>query len=153
MTPVQQAFQNLMTLREGRKNKVYRDTVGTLSVGIGHKVTPADHLVLGQSISDAQVDQLFLADTSLALKAAADQAKTAGINDDDFLPYLAAVNFQLGVFWRVEFPHTWGLIAEGDYRLAAARLDGSLWQKQTPVRVADFQGALRALAAKQESTT
>ena len=73
----------------------------------------------------------------------------AGISDAVFMPYLASVNFQLGVGWITNFPQTWKMIVDGEYEDAAKALDGTRWAKQTPVRVRDFQGALRSLPAKQ----
>ena len=139
-------FERLMALREGRSNTVYADTLGKLTVGIGHLVRPADRLRRGDVISDDRVSALFAADGAAALSAAVAQAAEAGITDPDFVPYLASVNFQLGVNWRRTFPHTWGLIVAGRYADAADALDGTRWQAQTPVRVTDFQGALLRLA-------
>ena len=65
-----------------------------------------------------------------------------------FIPALAAVNFQLGTNWRQQFPGTWAEIARGNYATAADMLNGTLWQRQTPLRVQDFQNALRALPAR-----
>jgi lysozyme len=144
----QAAFEKLMALREGRENQVYKDSLGKLTVGIGHLVLPNDNLRLGEVISDAQVDAFFAQDGAKALAAAQSQAAEAGIGSTDFVPYLASVNFQLGVKWTETFPDTWQMIVGGRYQDAANALDGTLWQRQTPVRVTDFQGALRALPPK-----
>ena len=39
-------------------------------------------------------------------------------------------------------------IVAGDYEGAANEMNGTPWQRQTPVRVADFQAALRVLTPK-----
>ncbi len=141
-------FEKLAAQREGRKNVVYKDSLGKLTTGIGHLVLASDHLVLGQTISDAQVDMFWKADSAAAMAAARHQAEQAGITDPKFLPYLASVCFQLGTGWINKFPNTWKMICKGEYETAAVALGGTLWAKQTPVRVADFQGALRRLPAK-----
>jgi lysozyme len=142
------AFEQLMILREGKENTVYRDSLGKPTVGIGHLVLPADNLQVGDQITDARVSAFFQADGAAALAAARTQAAQAGITSSDFIPYLASVNFQLGTRWTSTFPNTWAMIVNGDYDAAADALNGTLWAKQTPVRVQDFQGALRALPAK-----
>ena len=142
------AFQQLMALREGSRNVVYLDTLGKPTVGIGHLVMPGDNLKVGDRITDAQVDALFRKDGAAAMSAARTQAEEAGITDSAFIPYLASVNFQLGTKWRATFPRTWRMIVEGEYEDAANALDGTVWAKQTPIRVKDFQDALRKLAAK-----
>jgi len=143
------AFEKLMALREGRETTVYRDNLGKPTVGIGHLVLSEDNLEVGDTITDEQVDALFQKDGAAAMGAARSQAVEAGITDSAFIPYLASVNFQLGTKWTATFPHTWKMIVDGDYEDAAKALDGTTWAKQTPVRVKDFQDALRRLPAKQ----
>jgi hypothetical protein len=58
------------------------------------------------------------------------------------------VNFQLGTKWTATFPNTWKMIVNGQYDAAASALDNTEWADQTPVRVQDFQKALRALPPK-----
>lgn len=145
---VKTAFRQLMVLREGDKTKVYLDTRQLPTVGIGHLVVPADNLRVGDVISEARVDELFAADSADALSAAWAQAGQAGITSSNFIPYLASVNFQLGTGWTDKFPNTWKMIEQGHYDDAANALAGTLWQKQTPTRVKDFQDALRALPPK-----
>jgi GH24 family phage-related lysozyme (muramidase) len=145
---VETAFRNLMILREGQVNHVYADSRGLPTVGIGHLVVADDHLALGDQISAARVDELFHADAAAALTAAWNQAGQAGITSLAFIPALASVNFQLGTGWTGKFPNTWAMIVNGKYVDAAHALEGTIWQKQTPVRVADLQHALLALPPK-----
>lgn len=142
------AFEELMSEREGCRNVVYCDSLGKPTVGIGHLVLPADKLKVGDRISDQQVKAFFATDGAGALTAARSQAMEAGISDPEFIPYLASVNFQLGIHWTSTFPDTWRMIVRGQYGAAANALDGTIWAKQTPVRVRDFQGALRRLPPK-----
>ena len=143
------AFRELMVLREGCRTTVYADSRGFPTVGIGHLVVPADDLRLGDVISEDRVNAFFAGDSRDALTAAWAQAGEAGIISDAFMPCLASVNFQLGTGWTQKFPNTWQMIVDGLYEAAATALDGTLWQQQTPVRVQDFQQALRALPPKQ----
>jgi GH24 family phage-related lysozyme (muramidase) len=143
-----QAFEVLMRLREGCMTKVYKDTLGKETVGIGHLVTPEDNLHLGDVISASRVDALFAGDAAEALEAARAQAREAGIDSTHFIPYLASVNFQLSTNWTKKFPNTWQMICDGQYEQAAEALNGTIWQHQTPVRVTDFQTALRNLPPK-----
>jgi lysozyme len=142
------AFRNLMVLREGVRTTVYADSRGLPTVGIGHLVQLQDDLQIGDTISDQAVDEFFAADSAGALAAAWNQAATAGITSPGFIPTLASVNFQLGTDWTSKFPNTWELICGGQYAEAAHALSGTLWQHQTPIRVADFQNALLALPPK-----
>jgi GH24 family phage-related lysozyme (muramidase) len=141
-------FENLMVLREGRRKDVYLDTRKRPTVGIGHLVVPGDHLAVGNVISDDQVSAFFRKDSAAAMQAARLQAAQAGIKDTAFLPYLASVNFQLGPDWTNDFTKTWRFILDGRYEDAAREAADSDWARQTPVRLKDFQDALRRLPPK-----
>jgi GH24 family phage-related lysozyme (muramidase) len=143
-------LEQLLREREGVRTKVYLDSRGKPTVGIGHLVTPADKLKVGDEITDQQVSEFFKKDSAEALSAAKSQASKAGISDANFLVYLASVNFQLGTDWYKEHKKTWALIMEGKYEEAAEEAAKSAWARQTPVRVKDFQQALRALAKKKK---
>jgi GH24 family phage-related lysozyme (muramidase) len=140
------AFESLMASREGRKNTVYYDSLRKLTVGIGHLVLPDDNLKYGDTITDERVDAMFRKDGAAAMAAARSEVAEARITDAAFIPYLASVNFQLGIKWTASFPHTWKMIVDGDYENAANALEGTQWAKQTPIRVKDFQEALCRLA-------
>lgn len=141
-------LEHLLALREGDKSVVYHDSRGLLTVGIGHLVVPNDHLRLGDKLTQAQVDALFAKDSADAMAHATAQAAQAGITEPTFLPYLASVCFQLGDAWTKEWPHTWAMICAGEYEKAADSLDNTPWDKETPLRVEDFQDALYNLPPK-----
>ena len=142
------AYEALLTLREGVKYKVYYDSRGKPTGGIGHLLLPSDGLVVGQAIPDATVKRWFQHDGATAMDYAVTQAKQAGITSQAFLPYLASVCYQLGGGWTKVFPSPWAIIVAGQYKPAATALVTTAWCRETPVRVADFQQALRALPPK-----
>jgi GH24 family phage-related lysozyme (muramidase) len=145
------AYEALLVLREGEKYKVYYDSLGKPTGGIGHLLLPSDGLVVGQTIPDAAVKRWFQHDGATAMDYAVAQCKEAGITSQAFLPYLASVCYQLGGLWTKKFPNTWAMIVRGDYATAANVVPSSLWATQTPVRAADFEKALRALPLKVKS--
>jgi GH24 family phage-related lysozyme (muramidase) len=149
ITPDRSGFETLMRAREGEVLNVYADTKGIPTCGIGHKVLPADNLELGDIITQAQCDAFFAVDGDAAWEAAVAQADQAGITSAAFLPWLASVNFQLGTNWIAKFASTWEMICAGDYDAAADHIGTLPWASETPVRVADFAGALRALPSKE----
>jgi RHS repeat-associated protein len=51
---------------EGRRTHVYQDSGGLPTVGIGHLVTPADHLGAVSEITDERVETLFSSDLAVA---------------------------------------------------------------------------------------
>jgi GH24 family phage-related lysozyme (muramidase) len=103
-----------MIQAEGRRNDVYKDSQGILTVGIGHKVFPGDGLKLGDVIDDGRVERLFSQDGLRALASAQRQATSVGITDPAFIPHLASVDFQLGSGWTQKFRKSWQDIEAGD---------------------------------------
>lgn len=136
-------------LREGYRTKVYKDSLGKLTVGIGHLVTPEDKLRDGDEISHTRVMLLFNDDTKKALETSLKQAYELGRfvdgkkYDAEFLAALISVNFQLGD-WSKKFFNTYPNLVQGKWCNVIASLKKSQWAKQTPVRVQDFCRAIEA---------
>jgi GH24 family phage-related lysozyme (muramidase) len=139
------SLEHLLRMREGVRTKVYLDSLKKPTVGIGHLVVPADNLKVGDEITDRQVSEFFRKDSAKAVAAAKTQAAKAGIKDPSFLVYLGSVNFQLGTRWYLVFKTAWKLIVARKYEDAAKSLEKTKWFRQTPIRVKDFQKALRNL--------
>ena len=142
------AYEALMALREGVEYKVYYDSLGKPTGGIGHLLLPSDGLVVGQAIPAGTVQRWFTHDGATAMDAAVTHCRQAGITQNSFLAYQASVCYQLGIGWTTNFPKTWAMICKGQYAQASAALVTTQWNKQTPVRVADFQKGLLALPPK-----
>lgn len=132
-------------LREGKRLDVYKDSLGKLTVGIGHLVTPKDGLKKGDTITEAQCRKFFIEDSKIAEAAALAQAEEIGVKYDWFIAALISVNFQLGAKWKKKFKYSYPAIVNGQYDFAIRSLRDSLWYKQTPVRVEDFIQALERL--------
>ncbi len=141
--PAWQEYIAHLITREGKRNDAYYDSEGYLTIGVGHKVLPEDGISYGDVISDEQVLAFLEKDAGAAFDAATRQAKEMGVNDIEVIKGLAAVNFQLGEGWTKDFYATWPAIKNGNYERAISNLDSSKWNKQTPVRVDDFQNVLR----------
>lgn len=132
-----------LIVREGRKNAVYRDSLGFPTVGIGHKVTAADNLRVGQVITDAQIDAFFDQDIQIAFAAAKQQAIELKKYTPEFLAALISVNFQLGTGWKYKFENTYEDLKKDNAAQAIRRLQQSAWYSQTPARVSDFISAIQ----------
>lgn len=140
----EQAKKKLI-VREGLRRKVYKDSRGFPTVGIGHLVTPSDNLKLGDVITNEQINEFFERDIQYALKAAQIQANELEIHGVDFLAALISVNFQLGPKWHLPkvnggkgFVTTYRLLKERKFQEAISNLKKSAWYYQTPTRVQDF---------------
>jgi GH24 family phage-related lysozyme (muramidase) len=137
-----------LQVREGFRDKPYRDSLGKWTVGTGHLLSRAEiaQYGLARPYPRALLEEWLRNDALKAYKAALTQAAEMRVSDPEFIGALTSVNFQLGTAWTKEFNRTWRALVEGDYEQAIANLELSKWKKQTPVRVRDFQAALRRIS-------
>lgn len=139
----------LIKEREGFSQKVYADTLGFKTAGYGHKLSATDPHRVGDTIPGNVSDSWFQHDLFRAESIA--QKQCAEIGEPQLLDALTCVAFQLGDKLETEFPHTWQALKAHDWELASEDVQDSLWFKETPVRVKDFQAALAALENVQAS--
>jgi LysM repeat protein/GH24 family phage-related lysozyme (muramidase) len=137
--------------REGALKKhpqVYIDTEGHATAGMGHKLTAHERARyrVGATVPEPVLKTWAQTDIQVAYAAAVQQATRAKACHQGLVNALTCVNFQLGPAWYQEHTKTWAYIQAHQWTEAAAEAADSRWYRQTPVRVQDFQDALRALA-------
>jgi lysozyme len=146
---VPQAVIDHLKLREGwpEDNRVYLDSLGNPTAGLGHLLTPSERARynLGDRVPIKTLEAWARKDAQKAYNAARSQANTLGVRNQAFINAMASVNFQLGTGWRNEHRRTWRYMVAHEWEKAAMEAENSSWYAQTPVRVRDFQAALRAL--------
>lgn len=145
---VPKEVMNHLKLREGWRTAVYLDSRGLPTVGLGHLLTAPEKKTykVGDHVPEDILNTWAQADSKKAYNAGQSQAATLGVSDQSFINAMASVNFQLGTGWHTKHKGTWGYMVAHEWEKAALEAQDSLWYKQTPVRVQDFQAALRALA-------
>lgn len=144
------AVTALIKEREGFEPKAYRDSLGFLTGGWGHKLTPNDPYKRGEAIPQDVLDSWFSHDLLRARLIA--QGQAAQIGEPRLIDPLTAVAFQMGTKLQTEFHHAWAALLSHDWQLAANEVEAgggpggkSNWYLETPTRVKDFQAALRSL--------
>ena len=138
---------DLIKLREGLVLKVYKDSLGKLTAGYGHLIKPGEEaLEITQSLSDKWLKEDYQGD----YLAAQSQSEQLPFATQELIDVLTSVNYQMGTNWYKGFPKTWALLKSGKYEEAAVEVESSLWHKQTPVRVRDFQRVLWRTALLQQ---
>lgn len=144
-------FLDHLRLREGDESAVYLDSEGLPTVGVGHLLSAEENAQypVGTEIPQETRDAWLAEDAQEAYDAAEAQAATLGVTDQAFINALGSVNYQLGTGWNTEHRRTWAHMVAGEWEEAATEAADSTWNTQTPVRVEDFQTALRDLAASQ----
>lgn len=147
---IKEFWQEHALKREGYRSRPYKDSLGKMTVGIGHLVKPGEDFHFGKSYPAEQLFKLFDEDSAPAIEAALKQAEEIGCTTTVFIVALISVNFQLGTKWTAKFPQTYKALVGGRYSDAIRRLYGSKWFAQTPVRVEDFIEAIKRIPKKEK---
>lgn len=135
--------RNLVSTYEGGDvEKVYLDSRGKPTVGVGH-------LLVGDEINQYKVGDVvpqevreawFAEDFTKALEAAKEQNQVLTDAGHKPIPqdYLTSLNFQLGTSWYKDFKKAWTAFKLGDYKTAKTEMKDSAWYSQTKNRAEDF---------------
>jgi len=125
----------MLSLHEGRKNKVYKDSLGIETIGVGRNARD-------KGLSDAEVD--FLLDNDIAecvadLKgfewfAGLNQARQDALTD---------MRFNVGPAGFRQFQHMILALAAGDFEEAARQMESSQWHHQVGQRAITLEAMIR----------
>lgn len=136
---------------EGRRSKVYNDTAGHPTIGVGFNLDRADARqkieALGLdydkvrsgdvSLNDSQIDSLRDADVDRAIDSAKDNVDSFDNLSDNRQAALADMAFNLGSEGLSRFQKTIEAIEAGDYEKAAEEMGDSQWAGQVGNRATE----------------
>lgn len=155
MTHDDSLIQHLIK-REGNVEYSYLDSLGKLTGGVGHLLNKEEQYIYpeGTYIPEDVRNAWFEEDLNTAMKAANQQLHDLNLISMDFRDALVSVNFQLGTKWWKKFPNAYNAIKQRNWTRAIYEINHgaggspSLWKRQTPQRVKDFERALKKLAGR-----
>ena len=126
------ALKNMIKQHEGKRLKVYKDTVGKDTIGYGHLVKPGEDFSKG--ITDQQADEMFDKDFEHHVQGA---RTTPGYNLADQKRKQAMVDlvYKGGQNGNKRFPKFPAAAPAGDGKPAAKELQNSKWSTQVGNRV------------------
>ena len=131
---------------EGYKNKVYLDTLGKRTVGVGHLCVEEFWE------DDKEYEEKFLmdileADLQNAIKGAKDLMAENGCMDIDEIAeeIIIEMVFQLGKTGVSKFKNMWKALSGLQYSVAASEMLDSRWAKQTPNRAQAMSAQMASL--------
>lgn len=120
----------LITYHEGRKDVIYKDSLGYLTGGIGHLITSKGY-VLGQSLSDEQIDRWFAEDLEVAINTAKKYIGDTTFNNLSDERKIVLINMCFNMGPKInQFVTLKAALLLGRYDLAANAMMNSLWYKQ-----------------------
>lgn len=143
-------LMQMIAFDEGKVNKIYRDSLGYYTVGIGHLLTKKDSLKEATDILDKQVNRktngqitedeiamLFERDLIDVVEGVKKNALLNEVyNSIDPIRRLALFNmvFQLGIAGTANFKNSMNIAINNDWNKLESNLKQSLWFKQTTNR-------------------
>ena len=120
---------------EGYRNKVYLDTLGKRTVGVGH-LCVEDFWEDDKEYEEKFLMDILEADLQNAIKGAKDLMSENGCMDMDEVAeeIIIEMIFQLGKTGVSKFKNMWKALSGLDYTTAAMEMLDSRWAKQTKNR-------------------
>ena len=134
---------------EGYRNKVYLDTLGKRTVGVGH-LCVEDFWEDDKEYEEKFLMTILEHDLQSAIKGAEDlidncpSGGKANISDDAKIIIIEMV-FQLGKSGVSKFRNMWKALAEKNYIGASFEMLDSRWAKQTPNRANDMANLMKGM--------
>ena len=131
---------------EGYRNKVYLDTLGKRTVGVGH-LCVEDFWEDDKEYEEKFLMTILEHDLQTAIKGAKDLMSENGCMDMDEVAeeIIIEMIFQLGKTGVSKFRNMWKALSSLDYSTAASEMLDSRWAKQTPNRAQAMSAQMAAL--------
>ena len=130
---------------EGYRNKVYRDTLGKRTVGVGH-LCVEDFWEDDKEYEESFLMEILQKDLQEAIRGAKELMEEHGCADIDERAeeILIEMVFQLGRTGVSKFRNMWKALSEHNYVGASFEMLDSRWAKQTPNRAKNMADQMKA---------
>ena len=131
---------------EGYRNKVYLDTLGKRTVGVGH-LCVEDFWEDDKEYEESFLMTILEHDLQTAIKGAKDLMAENGCMDIDEQAeeLIIEMVFQLGKTGVSKFRNMWKHLSALEYSSAASEMLDSRWAKQTPNRAQAMSAQMASL--------
>ena len=130
---------------EGYRNKVYLDTLGKRTVGVGH-LCVEDFWEDDKEYEESFLMEILQKDLQEAIRGAKELMDEHGCADIDERAeeIIIEMVFQLGRTGVKKFRNMWKALSEHNYVGASYEMLDSKWAKQTPNRAKDMAEQIKA---------
>jgi lysozyme len=131
-------ISELLEKHEGRRQFPYYDTVGKLTIGIGHNLTDG-------GLPNEIIDLLFEYDIKDKQKQLSERLYWFDAQPDKSKLVLTDMAFNLGIAGLLTFHNTLEHIKNGEYKNAAEEMLLSKWAKQVGIRAIELSNILKSI--------
>ena len=115
---------------EGVVRHAYEDSLGYLTIGVGHLID----VRRGGGLSPDEIDYILTNDISEKSAQVLEALPWAKDLTEPRMAVLINMAFQMGIGGLLGFPGMLGAVRMGDYKAAAEHMLDSKWEQQTPTR-------------------
>ena len=132
---------------EGYRNKVYLDSLGKRTVGVGH-LCVEDFWVDDREYSEDMLMNILKNDLKNAIEGAEELCSNCPVLEDLAKETIIEMVFQLGKSGVSKFRNMWKALKHDppNYEQASIEMLDSRWAKQTPGRAKEMSEHMRSLA-------
>ena len=130
-------LKDMLALHEGKRLAAYKDTVGVLTIGIGHNCRESPVAGVekaGDRITELQCNHLFASDIANVVSDLDHHLPWWQHLDEVRQNVLADMCFNMGITTLKTFRNTLGMMKRGDYEGASEGMLASLWATQVGQR-------------------
>ena len=141
-------LEKQLTRHEGKRNKVYKDSVGIPTIGIGFNLKRADAkakieavggdyakiLAGGEELTDEQVSKLVKADVASSILAGREIVTNFDALSDTRKRVVVDMVFNLGLNGLLNFKNMRKAVESSDFATAGKEMEDSKWYKQVKSR-------------------
>lgn len=124
-------FEDMLIRHEGMELKLYEDSVGKLTIGIGRNIED-------NGITEDEAMYLLRNDIEKHAKELAEHYPIVRDLDDNRYYVLVNMAFNLGIYRLSQFKKMWANISVGKYAAAAAEMLDSKWATQVGNRATEL---------------
>jgi lysozyme len=135
------ALEPQLKYHEGLELKAYRDTVGILTIGIGHNLEANPALSIlgrrlreGDPITEAEAIKLFNEDVDKVITQVSDNVPKFATLSQNRQQVLVDMAFNMGISRLLKFGKMWAAISQDNFVMAAAEMLNSGWALQVKSR-------------------
>lgn len=129
-----------LTGDEGNRPKIYRDSLGYFTIGIGRLVDPGK---IGGGLRQSEIAFMLSNDINDRIAALSVRLPWITTLTEERQAVLLNMSFQLGVDGLLAFVNTLKLVSEGNFEGAAVGMLKSKWASQTPGRAKRLSEQMR----------
>lgn len=142
-----ETLEDMVLRHEGYRNKIYSDSLGFATIGVGHLVLPEDNFKEGVEYPRERLMQVFRTDLANAKFYANLMVKGWDLPEPAFNVIVSMV-FQLGSVKIKKFKNFLASVQAHDWVNAKKHGLDSLWARQTPHRAEELMNILADLEGK-----